>query len=392
MRKWGILFALLWFAAVPLAAQPQQKQKRENHEYYMDIPVYVDSIQATLSYPLAWRNFPERNLPVWQKIAREKVWEMMGPLPPRSAAFDMQVEACESRDGYDAMRISVQLTRWYRVKGYLLVPHGEGKHPAINLLHDHGAHLFIGKEKMIRPFACDSVVLDDADRWAETLYDGQYVGDYLARHGYVVLSMDAPLWGERGRKEGVDRSKYDIIAGNMMMLGQDLCAYMHYDDYLATEFLATLPQVDSLRMGAGGCSMGAYRAWMLAALNPRIKATAAVCWMTTTAAQLTTRYGRKENGGFANCIPGLRRYMDYPDIASLAVPNRMLMINGTEDKLFKIPGVEAAYQIMRQVWTDYGAADKFECQLLKQGHECNRQDQQAMLLFFDKAFKAKEDN
>ena len=87
------------------------------------------------------------------------------------------------------------------------------------------------------------------------LYDNQYVGDYLAKHGYVVFSADAPMWGERGRKEGVDRNKYDLIAGNMMMLGRDLSAFMTYDDISSTEFLASLPMVDAKRIGCVGCSM-----------------------------------------------------------------------------------------------------------------------------------------
>ena len=34
-------------------------------------------------------------------------------------------------------------------------------------------------------------------------YDKQYVGDYLASHGYVVLAVDALFWGGTGdvRKE-----------------------------------------------------------------------------------------------------------------------------------------------------------------------------------------------
>ncbi len=155
-------------------------------------------------------------------------------------------------------------------------------------------------------------ILDDADAWAKQLYDNQYVGDYLAKHGYVVFSADAPMWGERGRKEGVDRNKYDLIAGNMMMLGRDLSAFMTYDDISSTEFLASLPMVDAKRIGCVGCSMGAYRSWMLSALSDRIKAGASICWMITTDAQLTRRFGRKENGGFANCIPALRQYLDYP--------------------------------------------------------------------------------
>ncbi len=90
---------------------------------------------------------------------------------------------------------------------------------------------------MIRPFftpeekdsptkqALCQEILDDADAWARQLYDNQYVGDYLAKHGYVVFSADnqyvgdylakhgyvvfsadAPMWGERLHKQQCQRS------------------------------------------------------------------------------------------------------------------------------------------------------------------------------------------
>ena len=352
------------------------------HEYEDDIPIYIDSIQTSLTYPYAYFNYKEKAR--WRADARKKVFECMGALPPSPDSWDMKVIAEERRDGYVARNIEFALSRWYRVKAYLLVPFGQGKHPAVNLLHDHGAHLSIGKEKMIRPFAVDSTVLADADAWAKQLYEGQYLGDYLARNGYVVFSIDAPLWGERGRKEGVDRKKYDIIAGNMMMAGQNLCAYMHRDDVMSTAFLASLPFVDKDRIGAAGCSMGAYRTWMLSALSDDIKAGCAICWMITTEAQLTKKYGRKENGGFANTIPNLRRYMDYPDIASLAAPKPMLFVSGKRDKLFPIQGVEDAFNKMHAVWDAMGASEKLETFILDQPHECNLNNQKMILEFFNR--------
>ena len=209
----------------------------------------------------------------------------------------------------------------------------------------------------------------------------------MASHGYVVLSVDAPLWGERGREEGVDRSKYDIIAGNMMMLGRDLCAFMHYDDIYATDFLATLPFVDRNRIGCLGCSMGAYRSWMLAALTDRIKAAASICWMVTTDVQMSTLDKKKENGGFANCLPGLRQYLDYPHIASMACPKPMLFINGSQDHLFPVRGVEAAFGIMHDAWRSQGADDRLETEIWDIPHSCGLKAQQRMLEFFDKYLK-----
>ena len=374
-------------------------QKREKYEWQGEIPTYVETLKKELTYPMAWGNSPIRNFKKWKKVARAKVFECMMTPPKAAAAWDMKVLGEEQRVGYKAQKIAFNINAYSRITAYLLIPDGKGPFPTVNALHDHGAHLFIGKEKMIRPFftpeeqdsptkqvLCQEI-LDDADAWAKQLYDNQYVGDYLAKHGYVVFSADAPMWGERGRKEGVDRNKYDLIAGNMMMLGRDLSAFMTYDDIASTEFLASLPMVDAKRIGCVGCSMGAYRSWMLSALSDRIKAGASICWMITTDAQLTQRFGRKENGGFANCIPGLRQYLDYPHIASLACPKPMLFINGTKDKLFPVLGVKDAFAEMHKVWKSQGADNLLDTELWDIPHSCGLKAQEKMLEFLDKNLK-----
>ena len=388
ISKLAAVVTLLWCVSLLTATGQDKKkapvQKREKYEYSFELPVYVEQLKTELTYPLAWGNSKIRKFDKWRAAARKQVFECMMAPPRAASSFDMEVLGEERRDGYTARRIAFNVNAYSRVTAYLLVPDGKGPFPAINALHDHGAHLYIGKEKMIRPFDVEQEVLDDAQQWADNLYEGQFVGDYLARHGYVVFSTDAPLWGERGRQEGVDRSKYDIIAGNMMMLGRDLCAFMHYDDITSTEFLATLPEVDAKRIGCLGCSMGAYRAWMLSALSDHVKAGVAICWMTTTDVQMSTADKKKENGGFANCLPGLRQYLDYPHIASMACPKPMLFINGTKDHLFPIRGVKAAFQTMHETWESQGASDKLETEIWEIPHSCGIKVQERMLQFFNK--------
>ena len=360
-------------------------QGRENYEFMRNLPVYADSLIADLTYPLAWGNSDIRDFNAWKQKARDKVFDcMLAPPPAPANCYDVKVLYEEQRNGYKARKLEIRLSRYYTVPAYLLIPDGKGPFPAVNVLHDHGAHLFIGKEKVIRPLACeDSVVVKDAEEWVKN-YEGQYFGDYLAQHGYVVFSSDAPMWGERGQKEGPRRDRYDMIAGNMMMYGIDLSAYMTFDDIRATDYLASLPEVDSLRIGCTGWSMGAYRAWMLSALSDHIKAGAAVCWMVTTDEQLSFRYSRTENGGFANCLPGLRRWLDYPHVASIACPKPMLFINGSQDKLFPVAGVKKAFQTMHEVWDSQGVGDRIETELWEMPHSCGLRSQQRVLLFFQK--------
>ena len=396
---YSIIALLQASVALAQTSSKPKLQKREKYEWQGEIPTYVETLKKELTYPMAWGNSPIKNFKKWKKAARAKVFECMMTPPKAAAAWDMEVLGEEQRDGYKAQKIAFNINAYSRITAYLLIPDGKGPFPTVNALHDHGAHLFIGKEKMIRPFftpeeqdapakqALCQEILDDADAWARQLYDNQYVGDYLAKHGYVVFSADAPMWGERGRKEGVDRNKYDLIAGNMMMLGRDLSAFMTYDDIASTEFLASLPMVDAKRIGCVGCSMGAYRSWMLSALSDRIKAGASICWMITTDAQLTRRFGRKENGGFANCIPALRQYLDYPHIASLACPKPMLFISGTKDKLFPVPGVKDAFAEMHKVWKSQGADNLLDTELWEIPHSCGLKAQEKMLEFLDKNLK-----
>ena len=360
-------------------------QKRQKYEYMRNLPVYADSLIKDLTYPMAWGNSPITNFDEWRQSARQKVFDcMLTPPPAPSDGFEEKVIFEEQREGYKARKIEIRLSRYYTVTAYVLIPDGKGPFPAINALHDHGAHLFIGKEKVVRPLACeDSTVIKDADEWLAG-YEGQYLGDYLAQQGYVVLATDAPMWGERGQQEGPRRDRYDMIAGNMMMYGIDLSAYMTYDDIAATEWLAQQPEVDAARIGCAGWSMGAYRAWMLAALSDRIKASASICWMVTTDEQLSFKYKRTENGGFANCLPGLRRWLDYPHIASIACPKAMLFINGSQDKLFPVAGVQKAFHIMHDTWQSQGADRLLETELWDIPHSCPVKAQQRIADFFRK--------
>ena len=132
---------LLAVAAVFMAAVPASAQKRANHEFYKDFPVYVDMLQAQLTYPMAWGNSKTRNFAKWKRQAREKVLECMMTPPPAPESYDMKVLGEERRDGYVARKIEFNLSAFYRVRAYVLIPDGDGPFPAINLLHDT-AHIF----------------------------------------------------------------------------------------------------------------------------------------------------------------------------------------------------------------------------------------------------------
>ena len=375
----GLLFGMIGLVVSTTALS----QHLPAYELEREMPVFLDQLKKELTYPMAWGNSPVKNFKKWRRQARAAVLDAMLAPPPYTTDYKTEVIAEEQREGYRAKKLCFNLTGYSRVNAYVLIPNGEGPFPAVVLLHDHGGHYTIGKEKMIRPFGVDKTVLDDSDNWAANCYGGQYVGDYLAAHGYVVISVDALYWGERGRKEGADGSKYADNAGNFMMLGRSLSAFMNYEDMYTTDYLATLPEVDAKRIACMGFSMGGYRAWMLSALSDKIQVGAAICWMNTTDCQFSWEYGR-ERGGFANMLPGIRRYLDYPHIASIACPKPMLFLNGEHDKLFPPVGVRDAFAEMHKVWESRSAGDRLVTELWDMPHDCGKKVQAKILDFLNK--------
>jgi dienelactone hydrolase len=372
----SILFLL---CSLQLAAQ-----QPERYMFKRQLPVFLDSLKAEMNYPLAWGHSDIREFGLWRTTARAKLVEEM-LTPPRPAdSYDMEVLATEHRKGYTARKIAFNLTRYSRVLAYELIPDGRGPHPAVLLLHDHGGHFSIGKEKMIRPFGVADSVVIDADKWCRKCYGGQYVGDYLASKGYTVLCTDAPFWGDRGEQEGSTGADYRYVAGHMMLLGRNISAWMNFEDVYAADFMTTLPEVDASRLGCMGFSMGAYRAWMLMALSDKVKYGAAICWMHTAEYQVDPVVGLKKHEEWANLIPGIRRYLDYPHIASIACPRPMLFINGSKDHLFPPVSVRKAFTEMHDVWRSQGADDRLETEIWDMNHYCGPEVQQRVLTFLNK--------
>ena len=381
------LLPLLFASLLSLSTASAQTDSAA-YEVTGNMPVFYQQMKQQLTYPLAWGKAEEKDFAKWKAQARHVLAECMQNLQPAPKAYAMEVTDREQRDGYEARKIRFNLSEWSRVPAYLLVPEGKGPFPAIVLLHDHGAHFSIGKEKMVRPFHVAPEVMEDADQWASQCYDGQYVGDYLARHGYVVLAVDALFWGERGRKEGTSYDAQQALASNFLQMGASWGAFINVDDMRSAEFLASLPFVDKKRVGSLGFSMGAYRSWMLAALTDVVRASASICWMNTTEHLMTLTNNQNKGGSaYAMLIPALRRYLDYPHVASIACPKPTLFFNGTRDKLFPIEGVKDAYQEMEAVWKSQGASDRLVTKLWDEKHFFNKEMQKETLEFFDRWLK-----
>jgi predicted esterase len=92
------------------------------------------------------------------------------------------------------------------------------------------------------------------------------------------------------------------------------------------------------------------------------------------------------SSSFQMMHPGLLRWLDYPDVASLAAPKPALFFAGATDKLFPAASVREAYAKMARVWRAWNAADSFEAIMRPGGHEFPREVQDYAYDWLDRQF------
>lgn len=325
------------------------------------------------------------------------LWE---PVEPHT-----QVLLSEQREGYSCQLVEYNAVGEERVRSYLLLPDADGPHPALVLLHDHGARFDIGKEKLVRPMeGAAPWVKASARQWVQDGFDGVFLADSLASLGYVVLVPDALYWGSRSTalcrqwsrmqlgflpRDGIREVKKAVYEGQRAVYdslerrGIIWAEQILNEDAAAARLLASLPQVDASRIGCFGWSMGAHRSWLLAAFCPEIKAGAALCWMTlkSTQAQPPTA------SDYSMTIPSLRERYDFPDIARWLRPKPFFFLNGRSDKLFPEAPSARAFRQMQDLYREAGASDgPLRTAFFDGGHHCGKAQQAAIVDFFRAAF------
>jgi hypothetical protein len=160
----------------------------------------------------------------WPRRREEikKRWhEIMGPWPALIAQPHVDVLETTTREGFTQKKVRVEIAPGQTDDGYLLIPPGSGKFPAVFVpYYDPETSIGLGgPSKAFRDYAYQ-----------------------LTKRGFVTLSIGSP---------GGDARKPDI--------GQAKCQPLSFLAYVAANcanVLANLPEVDAERLGIVGHSYG----------------------------------------------------------------------------------------------------------------------------------------
>jgi dienelactone hydrolase len=353
---------------------------------------FVQSQAVKGEFPLSFLQPRFIDVPAWKREARGRLLDLLhyapAPCEPRAETLERV-----DRGDYVQERVEFNTTPDIRVPAFVLIPkRARFPAPGIVALHDHGGFYFWGKEKLVEQ-GDEHPVLTDFKR---QYYSGRSIASDLARAGYVVVVIDMFYWGERRMLLADDAADWrerprsvtaeriaafnrrssegeQLVGRTIFAAGFTWAGVMFWDDVRTVDYLLRRPEVDPRRIGCVGLSMGGLRSVHLGALDERIKASVVVGWMASFPAQLKSHI--KNTIGHTKLVPGLYRDLDYPDVASLAVPTPLLVINGSKDALFEPSGVRASFDKLAACYAKAGVPERLRTRLYDTPHEFNAEMQ-----------------
>lgn len=323
------------------------------------------------------------------------------------AAVDPEPEVLDRYEGPDFIRekLLFSTTPFFRVPAYVHIPRGLTKPaPAIVDLHSHGGMFLFGKEKVIDfgPGSNHPVM----DRYHRMNYEGRPTATALVRRGYVVISIDAFMFGERrliqdaDLKYGYDRSKYSfdlcfelnkrcrageaVLVQSLIYAGLTWPGIVVWDDMRTVDYLVTRPEVDRERIGCVGISMGGYRSFYLAGVDERIKAACVTGFMSTVKPMVKRHVTRHS---WVHYLPTIHGYLDWPDIVSMMVPKPLMVQQCEKDGLFPLAGMRESLEKIAAVYEKAGVREQFHGRFYDSPHIFSVAMQEEAFDFFDAALK-----
>ena len=196
----------------------------------------------------------------------------------------------------------------------------------------------------------------------------------FAKQGYVIFSYDMV-----GRVDSGEQIDHAYGGEREALWGLSLMALQLWNAIRSVDFLETLPDVDTNRIGCTGASGGGTQTFMLTAVDDRIKVSAPVNMISA----------HMQGGCLCENAPNLRLDISNIEIGALMAPKPLLLVSATGDWTKDTPTVE--YPAIRSIYAHFDAEDKVHEVQIDADHNYNKDSREAVYAWFGKWFLGEED-
>lgn len=285
---------------------------------------------------------------------RDRLLECLGGDWPAPCPLNVQVTKTTPADGFEIRTLTYEAEPGDRIPALLLVPKGVGaSNPAaaIAVWHQHNGEWHLGKS-------------EPAGLAGNPMH---HTGAALAREGYVVLCPDALCFEERqdqtGKLQAGNFERFEFL--RYTVAGRCMAWKNILDMRRAVDFLVSLPEVKTDKIGCYGHSMGSTHTWLVGPWEPRLKCLVGNCCLPTYKAI----HREHMLHCFPNFVPGVFQHGDTPDIVALIAPRPLLLNFGEHDSGSPIDEVRAGLESIKNTYASMHAEDKFSSYIeLGSGH------------------------
>lgn len=343
----------------------------------------------------------------WRIAARKCLNDRIA-VPSVGAIPQITVHKTTTFEGLHIEEISWQLPYGRPTNAIVLKPEGHvGRLPAILAFHDHGGNKYFGARKITQTGAAMHPLMKDHQR---EYYEGRAWANEIAKKGYVVLVSDAfPFASRRVMLADVPESLRDGLTDDNPEDPKNIQAYNNWagqhehtmakslfcagttwpgvffaEDRMALDILCARTDVDAEKIGCAGLSGGGMRTVFMAGMDPRIKCAVCVGFMTTWKDFLLNK---SYTHTWMTFVPLLPNELDFPEILGLRVPLPTLVLNDRDDELYTLPEMTRAEEMLSQIYTKAGAADRFKCSFYPGPHKFDAAMQTEAFNWLDKWLK-----
>src|SRR5437763_870454 len=299
----------------------------------------------------------------WQRRARVALTRTLGFLDQKRVALAPKTIERIDRGPYVRHKVILRTSRASLMPTYVLIPKdSSAPMPCVLALHGHG----YGVRDIV------GIRQDNSDRDLPEGYHDDF-GVQLAKRGFVVIAPEISCFGERvSNYEHLEPRRRPTTCHNAntyaMMLGGSVAGLRVWDGMRAVDYLESLPQADTKRLGVMGISGGGMHAFFSACLDPRIKAAVISGYFCDWRDSILAI-----NHCTCNFVPGLLKLGELSDLAGLIAPRPVLVENGTKDDIFPIDAVKATVKRASRAWKVFGAVRNIETDYFEGAHQINGQ-------------------
>ena len=212
----------------------------------------------------------------------------------------------------------------------------------------------------------------------------QHHGIWFARHGYACLILDTLQLGEI---QGLHHGTYREGMWWWNSRGYTSAGVEAWNCIRALDYLETRPEIDKARFGATGRSGGGAYSWWIVGLDDRIKVAAPVAGITDLRDHVVN--GTVE--GHCDCMFTVNTYRwDYAQVAALAAPRPLLIVNTDRDSIFPLDGVVRVHSLVREIYRNYNAQTNLGLVISEGPHKDTQDLQVPVFRWFNRYLKGED--